>query len=79
MWEKHATNLGIGSLIAALVGGCFYKQSPLRTYDQGEGKYCANDHMPLVPNAKKAEHCLEMKASAQDECEMQLLRKASDL
>jgi hypothetical protein len=30
IWDKHATPLGIVALIVCLLGGCFYKQAPMR-------------------------------------------------
>ena len=31
IWDKHASNAGIGSLVLCLVGGSLYQQSPLRS------------------------------------------------
>jgi hypothetical protein len=30
IWDKHATPLGIVALMVCLLGGCFYKQAPMR-------------------------------------------------
>jgi drug/metabolite transporter (DMT)-like permease len=43
VWDKHASLFGIGSLVVALLGGCVYKQAPLR---------CARSHGGIDNPAK---------------------------